>query len=125
LLWVLQQKKQSKDYALILNDIRRALRGIPSCSLCYLALSKVHQRTHDQQGALTDLEEAVRLDPTLSEAWYRLAALYDQAGRHNEGQKARRRFEELKENKTNRDADILRSVFLNVLGGESASHGNR
>jgi tetratricopeptide (TPR) repeat protein len=117
-------KLQSKDYNVILDDLNRAVRGIPGCSLCYLALSKVHQRTGDQESALSDLEKAISLDPSFSEAWYRLAALCDQTGRHTEGQQARRRFEELKEDKANRETDILRNVFLNVMGGESSSQGN-
>jgi hypothetical protein len=54
-----------------------------------------------------------------------LAPLYDQAGRHAEGQQARRRLAELKGNKVNRETDILRNAFLNVLGGEGSSQDNR
>ena len=61
-----------------------------------------------------------RLDSTLAEAWYRLASLYDQEGRHAEAQQARRRFEEPKENKANRETEMLRDVFLKTLGGEGS-----
>ncbi len=118
-------KLQSKDYGGILNDLRLAVREIPRCSLCYLAFSKVHQRMGDQETALADLEKAVNLDPSFAEAWYRLVPLYDQAGRHAEAQQAQRRFEGFKEDKANRETEILRNVFLKVLGGEGSPEDNR
>jgi len=72
----------------------------------------------ERDAATADLEKAVGLDSTFSEAWYRLASLYDQGGRHTEAQQARRRFEELKEDKANRETEMLRDVFLKTLGGE-------
>jgi Flp pilus assembly protein TadD len=86
--------------------------------LCYLALSKVHQRKGDRRIATADLEKATSLDPSLAEAWYRLAALYEQAGQAEAARQARRRFEELKGNKANRETEMLRDVFLKSLGGE-------
>jgi tetratricopeptide (TPR) repeat protein len=111
-------KQQSQDYAVILNDLALAERSIPACSLCYLAQSKAHQKMGERDAATADLEKAVGLDSTFSEAWYRLASLYDQGGRHTEAQQARRRFEELKEDKANRETEMLRDVFLKTLGGE-------
>jgi hypothetical protein len=69
--------------------------------------------------ATADLEKAVGLDSTLAEAWYRLASLYDQEGRLAEAQVARGRFEKLKENKADRETDILRDVFVKALRGEN------
>jgi hypothetical protein len=45
------------------------------------------------------------------------------AGSPPEG--ARRRFEACKENKANRETEILRNVFLKVLSGEGSPQGNR
>jgi tetratricopeptide (TPR) repeat protein len=111
-------KLQSQDYDRMLNDLSIAARAIPRCSLCYLALSKVHQRKGDRKIATADLEKAVGLDPSFAEAWYRLAALYEQAGRADAARQARRRFEELKGNKANRETEMLRDVFLKSLGSE-------
>ena len=111
-------KLQSRDYDLMLNDLASAARAIPRCSLCYLALSKVHQRKGDRRIATADLEKATSLDPSLAEAWYRLAALYEQAGKAEAARQARRRFEELKGNKANQETEMLRDVFLKSLGGE-------
>jgi tetratricopeptide (TPR) repeat protein len=113
-------KQQSKDYDGILKDLALAERSIPACSLCYLAQSKAHQKMGERDAATADLEKALEMDSTLAEAWYRLASLYDQEGRHAEAQQARRRFEELKENKANRETEMLRDVFLKTLGGEGS-----
>jgi tetratricopeptide (TPR) repeat protein len=113
-------KLQSSDYDLMLNELTTAARAIPRCSLCYLALSKVHQRKGDRRTATDDLKEAVRLDPSFAEAWYRLAALDEQAGQAEAARQARRRFEELKGNKANRETEMLRDVFLKSLGGEGS-----
>ena len=110
-------KQQSKDYDLMLKDLAFAERLIPACSLCYVAQSKAHQKMGERDAATADLERAVGLDSTLAEAWYRLASLYDQQGRHAEAQQARSRFEELKENKANRETEMLRDVFLKTLSG--------
>ena len=62
----------------------------------------------------------MELDPTFAEAWYNLATIYEQAGRHADAQLARRPFEELKENKANRETEMLRDTFLRALGGEGS-----
>jgi tetratricopeptide (TPR) repeat protein len=113
-------KQQSEDYDAILKDLALAERSIPECSLCYVAQSKAHQKMGERDAATADLEKALELDSTLAEAWYRLALLYDQEGRHAEAQQARRRFGELKENKANRETELLRDVFLKALGGEGS-----
>lgn len=113
-------KLQSQDYDLMLNDLTVAARAIPQCSLCYLAMSKVHQRKGDLGIATADLEKAVGLDPSFAEAWYRLAALYEQTGQPEAARQARHRFEMLKENKADRETEMLRGVFLKSLGGQGS-----
>jgi tetratricopeptide (TPR) repeat protein len=93
---------------------------MPACSLCYLAQSKAHQKMGERDAATADLEKALEMDSMFAEAWYRLASLYDQAGRHAEAQQARRRFEDLKGNKADRETEMLRDVFLKTLGDEGA-----
>ena len=111
-------KLQSRDYETIVKDLTLAARTIPDCSLCYLALSKVHRRKGDLGTATTDLEKAVGLDPTLAEGWYNLATAYDLTGRHADAKLARQRFEKLKETKANREAEMLRNASLKTLGTE-------
>ena len=113
-------KQQSPDYTGILTDLGRAERSIPGCALCYLAQSKAHQKMGRRDAAIVDLNEAIRLDPTLAECWYRLASLYEQEGRKAEAQQARQKFEDLKENKADRDSEMLRGVFLKTLGAQGS-----
>jgi len=111
-------KLQSHDYDLMLNDLTAAAQAIPQCGLCYVALSKVHQKKGDQRTATADLEKAVSLDPSLPDAWYRLSVLYELAGLADRAREARHRFEELKGNKANRETEMLRDAFLKSLGNE-------
>ena len=74
---------------------------------------------------MADLKKAVNLDSSFAEAWHHLVSLYDQAGRHAEARQAQRRFEAFKENKTYRETEILRNVFLKVLSGEGSPQDNR
>jgi tetratricopeptide (TPR) repeat protein len=111
-------KLQSHNYDLMLNDLVAAAQAIPRCSLCFVALSKVHQGKGERKIATADLEKAVSIDPSLPEAWYRLSVLYELAGQADRARKARRRFEELKANKANKETEMLRDVFLKSLGNE-------
>jgi tetratricopeptide (TPR) repeat protein len=111
---------QSDDFDLMLNDLTVAARAIPRCSLCYLAMSKVHQRKGARSLAMADLEKAVELDPTFAEAWYRLAMLYELDGQPQAARQARQRFEALKEDKADRETEMLRDVFVKALGGEAS-----
>ena len=110
-------KLGSKDYDLMLKDLTVATRAIPQCSLCYLAMSKVHERQGERAIATSELERTVTFDPGFAEAWYRLAALYEQAGQTEAARQARQRFALLKEKKADRETEVLRDVFLKVLGG--------
>lgn len=111
------QKLQSKEYNRMLDELALAARGIPACSLCYLTQSKVHQAQGNSQEAITDLETALNLDPRFSEAWYRLAPLYERVGRTSDAARARARFGKLKVEKLSRDTELLRNLFLEMLGG--------
>jgi tetratricopeptide (TPR) repeat protein len=116
-------KLQSRDYDRMLSDLALATRAIPDCSLCYLIQSKVHRAIGRPEAATDDLEKAIALDPTFAEAWYRLASLYDQAGRRADALRARTRFRGLKEEKTNRETEMIRNVFLQTLAGGSTPVG--
>ncbi|PYT21018.1 MAG: hypothetical protein DMG57_40250 [Acidobacteria bacterium] len=69
--------------------------------------------------AIADLEELVtRVDPEFSQGWYRLANLYQHAGRHNDASKALARFRSIKTEQTDRETEYLRKVFLSASGAE-------
>ena len=59
----------------------------------------------------------IRLSRKLGIAWRPFTI---RQGRHADAQQARRRFEDLKENKANRETEMLRDVFLKSLGDEGA-----
>jgi tetratricopeptide (TPR) repeat protein len=108
-------KLQSKDYDRISQDLAIATGAIPECALCYLAQSKVHEARGDLQSAVADLESAVKLDPNFEEAWYHLSIVYTRLGRREEATRASEEFSRLKSEKTNRDTEILRDMFLKTL----------
>ena len=113
-------KLDSTEYERMLREVALAARGIPACSLCSLAQSRVHQAQGNFAAAITDLERAVNIDPEFSDAWYRLTSLYMRLGRNEDATRARARFEKLKAEKEDREADMLRRVFLQTLSGEGS-----
>lgn len=108
-------KLQSGQYQRIFEDLSIARRKIPACSLCYLTESKAYQAQGNLDAAVADLETATRLDPSLPEAWYRLAALYRRTGRAADASRAQDRFEALKADKEEREVQMLRENFLQSL----------
>jgi tetratricopeptide (TPR) repeat protein len=109
-------KLNSTDYARMLRELAAAERGIPSCTLCYFERSKVHQAAGDMQAAIADLEILVtRIAPDFDQAWYRLAALYQRAGRQQDSVRARARFEAIKANNADPDTELIRTTLLPSL----------
>lgn len=114
-------KLNSKEYEVMLHDLNEANRGIPNCAFCYFTQSKVHQEMGDKVAAITDLEQLVtQVDPEFSQGWYRLASLYQQAGRHDDAANALARFRSIKNKQTDREMDYLRKMFLSALGADQA-----
>ena len=111
-------KLQSTDYDRISRDLAIANETIPECTLCYLAQSKVHEARGDLQSAIADLEQAVKLDPNFEEAWYHLSRAYARVGRRDQATRASAEFSRLKSEKTNRDTEILRDMFLKTLAAQ-------
>jgi Tfp pilus assembly protein PilF len=109
-------KLDSKQYDQINQDLQLALRAMPTCTLCYVALSKIHQRLGELDLATAELEKAVSLDPSFAEAWYRLASVYERAGRPVEAFRARERCDQLKQDKLDRETDMLQKEFLRTFG---------
>jgi tetratricopeptide (TPR) repeat protein len=109
-------KLNSTDYARMLRDLDAAERGIPSCTLCYFARSKVHQAAGDVPAAIADLETLVTsITPDFDQAWYRLAVLYQRVGREIESNRARARFDAIKARQVDPDTELIRSMLLPSL----------
>jgi len=120
-----QLRLQSTDYEGMLRDLDLAAKNIPVCSLCYLTRSKIHESMGARDEATTDLQHSLRLDPSLAEAWYRLASLYSRAGRNADASKARAQFNRLKEEKSSHETDMIRDAFIGALGGEKGTASAR
>ncbi|HXJ38512.1 MAG TPA: tetratricopeptide repeat protein [Bryobacteraceae bacterium] len=113
-------KLGSKDYGAMLADLEVAAHAMTDCSFCYLALSRVHQEMGNERAAIADLEILVeRVDREFSNGWYRLANLYQHAGRTADAAGALKRFESIKTAHTNSEAEYLGKFLLPELGGES------
>ncbi len=106
-------KLNSKEYAVMVHDLDEAKRGIPGCAFCYFARYKVHQKMGDEGAAIADLEQLVtHVDAEFSQAWYRLANLYQHAGRRDDAAKALARFRSIKTTQTDLETEYLRKEFL-------------
>lgn len=109
-------KLNSTEYARMLRELDAAERGIPSCTLCYFERSKVHQAAGDMPAAIADLETLVtRIAPDFDQAWYRLATLYQRAGRQQDSNRARARFEAIKAKNADPDTELIRTLLLPSL----------
>jgi tetratricopeptide (TPR) repeat protein len=105
-------KLQSRDYDRMLRELSISSAGIPRCGLCYFAQSKVHEELNNSQAAVNDLNDALALNPGLSEAWYRLARLYERTGRPEDASRCYARFRESKAAKSNYEAELIRNFFV-------------
>ncbi len=117
-------KLNSKQYGQMQQDLQHALAAVPSCTLCYLAMGKVHQRVGDFAAATEDLEKAVSMDPSFIEAWYQLAAVYDRTGRHSEALRAREHLDALRKEKTDRETEVMQKEIIRALGEATSSQSS-
>jgi len=109
-------KLNSADYTRMLQELDVAERGIQSCALCYFVRSKVHQAAGDLPAAILDLETLVsRIAPDFDQAWYRLASLYQRAGRQEDSRTARAKFEAIKTLESDPDSQLIRTMLLPSL----------
>lgn len=113
------------DYGCLLKEIAAAERGIPRCGLCLVAESKIHERQGNVHAAVAALEESVKIDPSYSDAWYRLALLDERTGHTEEAKTARARFNALKSAKETDEEETLKAVFMNALGGPESARAGR
>jgi tetratricopeptide (TPR) repeat protein len=109
-------KLGSKDYGAMLADLETVTRSMKDCGFCYVALSKLHQEMGNERAAIADLETLVgRVDPGFPNGWYRLANLYQHAGRTADADRALERFESLKTKQTRSEEEYLGKFLLPEL----------
>jgi tetratricopeptide (TPR) repeat protein len=106
-------KTNSAAYSRMLADLDEAERGIPSCTLCYVVKSKVHEAAGDIPAAVADLNVLVtRISPDFDQGWYRLALLYRRLGQDAEAQAARARFETIRASQGDAEVELVRGSLL-------------
>jgi len=112
-------KLGSKDYSAMLADLEKATRAMSDCSFCFLALSKVHQEMGNEPAAIADLETLVgHVDQKFPNGWYRLANLYQHAGRTADAARALEKFESIKTAQSSSEAEYLGKFLLPEASGE-------
>ena len=110
-------KLQSKDYDRMLRELAVASSDIPNCNLCYLTEGKVYQASGNPQAAIAALEKAVAVDPAYSEAWYRLATLYERAGQSQDASRCYTQFRKSKSESSARETEVIRDLLAPKPGG--------
>jgi predicted Zn-dependent protease len=109
-------KMNAENYAGQSRDLATAAKEVPGCGVCFLALSKVHEKMGDDQAAIADLTSATRLDQTLAQAWYRLSILYRKQGNTAEAEASLKRYHAIKSVESEREQDMFRRQAVDMLG---------
>jgi uncharacterized protein HemY len=78
-------------------DLKQALALQPGYAAPHLYLGRIYRRRGQPARALPELEAAARGQPERSDAYFELAALYQQMGRAGDAARARARFEALRQ----------------------------
>ena len=90
LYYLAQLAHQKADPEEAIHLLRKVLENQPTHSRARLALGLIYRKLRKLQPARQELEEAVRLDPSLQTAQYQLGLLLARLG---EGQEAKRHLE--------------------------------
>jgi tetratricopeptide (TPR) repeat protein len=70
----------SEDYQRVESLLKKAVALDPKCASAYLQLGIISFSRRQTEPAIESFLQAIRVDPRLSEAHYRLAVAYDRAG---------------------------------------------
>jgi tetratricopeptide (TPR) repeat protein len=91
-----RSKLNSTDWDGMLADLDAAQKSIPDCAICWLLRSKIDQARGNLSAGIADLEHVVRTNPSFSQAWSRLAMLYQRANRIEDANHARERYQRVR-----------------------------
>ena len=100
------------DVSAILNDLSKAIRQMPSCSVCLLLRSRVYEASHEDSLALADGKRTVTIEPRSASAWYLLSRLERKAGKTQEAADALAHFRAIADDEATQEAQSLRAQFL-------------
>jgi Flp pilus assembly protein TadD len=82
----------------------------PTFTPSRLALGKLFMRSQRWADAVSELDQVVRLDPSVAEAYYQLGLAYGRLKRTSEAQSAMITFKNLSDAEKKREDDDLRAV---------------
>jgi len=102
--------KTNADPGLIEKHLRQSIEMDPTFTPARLALAKLFMRSNKWAAAIAELEQAVKLDPNLNEAYYQLGLAYGRLKRTADAQSAMATFKRQSEAEKKRDDDELREV---------------
>ncbi|HSM76256.1 MAG TPA: tetratricopeptide repeat protein [Bryobacteraceae bacterium] len=108
-------KMNSPDYVSMSRDLAEAERRMPDCGVCLLLHSKVHEKMNEDNAAVAELESALRADPRLAPAWYRLAQLYRKQGKPADAAKALARYQVIRSTEGEHDREFFRRQAIGAF----------
>jgi Flp pilus assembly protein TadD len=83
------------EHAKAIESFRRALRIAPDSAPAHLALGISLLQIGEAGAAVTELEEAARLEPKMQQAYYQLGRAYQILGRSRDAEAAFAKVQEL------------------------------
>jgi tetratricopeptide (TPR) repeat protein len=97
--------------------LKRAIQLNPDFAKAYFQLAELYSERSDFPGAIQEYQSALRLDPELNAAHYRLASAYRHTGRMQQSSKEMQLFEETHQRETSQSAAGTISIeqFVSVI----------
>jgi len=102
--------KMNADPRLIEKHLRQAIEMDSTFATARLALGKLFMRSQRWAEAVSELEQTIRVDPGLHEAYYQLGLAYGRLRRTADAQSTMATFKRLSEAEKKREDDELREV---------------
>ena len=103
-------EQQNADSRAIETHLRRAAEMDPTFMPARLSLGKLFMRSQRWTEAVAELEQVIKLDPNVTEAYYQLGLAYGRLKRTAEAQTAMANFKRLSDTQKRQDDAELRAV---------------
>jgi superkiller protein 3 len=103
-------KQMNADARIVEKHLRQSIEMDPTFTPSRLALGKLFMRSQRWADAVSELDQVVRLDPSVAEAYYQLGLAYGRLKRTSEAQSAMITFKNLSDAEKKREDDDLRAV---------------
>ena len=102
--------KQNTDASIVEKHLRQAVTMDPTFTPARLSLGKLFMRAQRWSEAVVELQEVVKLDPNVPEAYYQLGLAYGRLKRSTDAQTAMATFKRLSDAEKKREDEDLREV---------------